>query len=60
MLSHCQCLAETSRITCLTIETVSRAVSQLHNDGVLAFVCNTQRRIIILDRQRLASFDLQR
>ncbi|MFK4719517.1 CRP-like cAMP-binding protein [Bradyrhizobium niftali] len=43
----------------LTIETVSRAVSQLHSDGVLDFIGNTQREIMVLDRQRLASFDLQ-
>ncbi|MEY9591020.1 CRP-like cAMP-binding protein [Bradyrhizobium yuanmingense] len=43
----------------LTIETVSRAVLQLHNNGVLAFVGKTQREIMILDRQRLASFDLR-
>ncbi|SFQ19310.1 CRP/FNR family transcriptional regulator, nitrogen fixation regulation protein [Bradyrhizobium sp. Ghvi] len=43
----------------LTIETVSRAVSQLHSDGVLDFIGNTQREIMILDRRRLASFDLQ-
>ncbi|MBB4383458.1 helix-turn-helix domain-containing protein [Bradyrhizobium sp. SBR1B] len=43
----------------LTIETVSRVVSQLHNVGVLDFVGNTQREIVILDRQRLASFGLQ-
>ncbi|MCA1472964.1 helix-turn-helix domain-containing protein [Bradyrhizobium sp. IC3195] len=43
----------------LTIETVSRAVSQLHSDGVLDFIGNTQREIVILDRQRLASVDLQ-
>ncbi|UWU83267.1 helix-turn-helix domain-containing protein [Bradyrhizobium yuanmingense] len=35
------------------------AVSQLHNDGVLAFVRNTQREIMIPDRQQLASFDPQ-
>ncbi|MGY3033783.1 CRP/FNR family nitrogen fixation transcriptional regulator [Bradyrhizobium sp. USDA 4354] len=43
----------------LSIETVSRSVSQLHSDGVLGFIGNTQREIMILDRQRLASFELQ-
>jgi CRP/FNR family nitrogen fixation transcriptional regulator len=43
----------------LTIETVSRAVSQLNNAGILNFIGKTQREIVILDRQRLASFDLQ-
>jgi CRP/FNR family nitrogen fixation transcriptional regulator len=42
----------------LTIETVSRAVSQLHKAGVLDFVSNNQREIVLLDRQRLAGFDL--
>ena len=43
----------------LTFETVSRAVSKLHDDGILAFVGNTQREIVILDRPKLQSFDLQ-
>ncbi|MCK1743747.1 helix-turn-helix domain-containing protein [Bradyrhizobium sp. 139] len=43
----------------LTIETVSRAVSQLHSDGILDFIGNTQREIMIRDRQRLASLDMQ-
>lgn len=41
----------------LTIETVSRALSQLHGAGVLDFIGKTQREIIIRDRLRLASFD---
>ena len=43
----------------LTIETVSRAVSKLHCDGILDFIGNTQREIVILDRERLAAFDPQ-
>ncbi|MGY8681224.1 helix-turn-helix domain-containing protein [Bradyrhizobium sp. UFLA05-153] len=43
----------------LTLETVSRVVSRLHKAGILEFIGNTQREIAILDRQRLASFDLQ-
>lgn len=43
----------------LTLETVSRAVSRLHCEGVLSFVGNTQREIVILDRQKLQTFDLQ-
>ncbi|UVO34523.1 helix-turn-helix domain-containing protein [Bradyrhizobium arachidis] len=43
----------------LTIETVSRAVSRLHCEGVLCFLGNTQREIVILDRQKLQSFDAQ-
>lgn len=42
----------------LTLETVSRAVSRLHNEGVLAFLGKTQREIVILDRQKLRGFDL--
>ena len=42
----------------LTLETVSRAVSQLHRAGVLDFADNN-REIALLDRQRLASYDLQ-
>ncbi|MBP0113432.1 MULTISPECIES: helix-turn-helix domain-containing protein [Bradyrhizobium] len=43
----------------LTLETVSRALSRLHELGVLGFVGNTQRQIMLLDRHRLASLDLQ-
>jgi len=43
----------------LTLETVSRALSRLHDFGVIGFVGNTQRQIVLLDRQRLASLDLQ-
>jgi CRP/FNR family nitrogen fixation transcriptional regulator len=42
----------------LTIETVSRALSHLHEAGVLDFVGKTQRQIIIRDRIRLTAFDL--
>lgn len=43
----------------LTLETVSRALSRLHEVGVLDFVGNTQRQIVLTDRIKLASFDLQ-
>jgi CRP/FNR family transcriptional regulator, nitrogen fixation regulation protein len=44
----------------LTLETVSRAVSQLRRAGVLDFAGNNQcREIALLDRQRLASYDLR-
>ncbi|MBR0700786.1 helix-turn-helix domain-containing protein [Bradyrhizobium sp. 62B] len=43
----------------LTLETVSRALSRLHELGVLGFVGNTQRQIVLLDRQQLATLDLQ-
>ena len=43
----------------LTLETVSRALSRLHDLDVLDFVGNTQRQIVLNDRVKLASFDLQ-
>jgi CRP/FNR family nitrogen fixation transcriptional regulator len=43
----------------LTLETVSRALSRLHELGVLGFIGNNQRQIVLLDRQQLASLDLQ-
>jgi CRP/FNR family transcriptional regulator, nitrogen fixation regulation protein len=43
----------------LTLETVSRALSRLHELGVLGFVGNTQRQIVLLDRHQLADLDLQ-
>jgi CRP/FNR family transcriptional regulator, nitrogen fixation regulation protein len=42
----------------LTLETVSRAISQLHGEGVLAFIGTTQREIVIRDRKRLTRFEL--
>jgi len=43
----------------LTLETVSRALSRLHELGILGFIGNTQRQIVLLDRDQLASLDLQ-
>jgi CRP/FNR family nitrogen fixation transcriptional regulator len=43
----------------LTLETVSRALSRLHELGILGFIGNNQRQIVLQDRQQLASFDLQ-
>lgn len=43
----------------LSLETVSRSVSRLHSEGILNFLGNTQREIVILDRQKLRNFDLQ-
>jgi CRP/FNR family transcriptional regulator, nitrogen fixation regulation protein len=43
----------------LTLETVSRALSRLHDLGVLGFIGNNQRQIVLRDRSKLASFDLQ-
>ncbi|WNV07779.1 helix-turn-helix domain-containing protein [Tardiphaga sp. 709] len=43
----------------LTLETVSRVLSRLHELGTLGFVGNTQRQIVLMDRSRLASLDLQ-
>ena len=42
----------------LTLETVSRALSCLHGRGILGFLGQTQRQIVLLDRPRLAKFDL--
>ena len=43
----------------LTLETVSRALSRLHEFGIIDFVGNTQRQIVLSDRQKLATIDLQ-
>jgi CRP/FNR family transcriptional regulator, nitrogen fixation regulation protein len=43
----------------LTLETVSRALSRLHDLGILGFIGNNQRQIVLLDRAKLASLDLQ-
>jgi CRP/FNR family transcriptional regulator, nitrogen fixation regulation protein len=42
----------------LTLETVSRALSVLHDKGILGFIGQTQRQILLLDRPKLAEFDL--
>jgi len=42
----------------LTLETVSRALSSLHDKGVLGFLGQTQRQIVLLDRPKLAELDL--
>jgi CRP/FNR family nitrogen fixation transcriptional regulator len=42
----------------LTLETVSRALSALHDQGILGFLGQTQRQIVLLDRPRLAELDL--
>jgi CRP/FNR family nitrogen fixation transcriptional regulator len=42
----------------LTLETVSRALSVLHDKGILGFIGQTQRQIVLLDRPKLAEFDL--
>ncbi|MDI4234777.1 helix-turn-helix domain-containing protein [Bradyrhizobium sp. 31Argb] len=43
----------------LTLETVSRALSRLHELGILGFIGNNQRQIVLLDRPQLAGLDLQ-
>jgi CRP/FNR family nitrogen fixation transcriptional regulator len=43
----------------LTLETVSRALSRLHELGILGFIGSNQRQIVFLDRQQLANLDLQ-
>ena len=42
-------------LTQLTLETVSRALSQLHGDGVLGF--SGARQIVLRNRQRLRNMD---
>jgi CRP/FNR family nitrogen fixation transcriptional regulator len=42
----------------LTLETVSRALSALHDEGILGFIGQTQRQIVLLDRPKLAALDL--
>lgn len=43
----------------LTLETVSRALSRLHDLGILGFIGNNQRQIALQNRAKLASLDLQ-
>lgn len=42
----------------LTLETVSRALSLLHHKGILGFLGQTQRQIVLLNRMKLAELDL--
>jgi CRP/FNR family nitrogen fixation transcriptional regulator len=42
----------------LTLETVSRALSCLHGKGILGFLGQTQRQIVLLDRLGLTKLDL--
>src|SRR5213075_2474800 len=42
----------------LTLETVSRALSRLHELDVIGFIGSNQRQIVLLDRRQLVSFDL--
>jgi CRP/FNR family nitrogen fixation transcriptional regulator len=42
----------------LTLETVSRALSVLHDKGILGFIGQSQRQIVLLDRPKLAALDL--
>ncbi|WP_458757677.1 helix-turn-helix domain-containing protein [Afipia sp. TerB] len=42
----------------LTLETVSRALSRLHELDIIGFLGRSQRQIILRDRRRLASIDL--
>src|SRR5271169_4198295 len=42
----------------LTLETVSRALSVLHDKRVLGFLGQSQRQIVLLDRSKLAEMDL--
>ena len=42
----------------LTLETVSRALSVLQDKGILGFLGQTQRQIVLLDRPKLSELDL--
>ena len=42
----------------LTLETVSRVLSRLHGKGLLGFLGQTHRQIMLLDRTRLADLEL--
>jgi len=42
----------------LTLETVSRALSRLHELDVIGFIGSNQRQIVLLDRRQLVSLDL--
>jgi len=39
----------------LTLETVSRALRQLDERGILGFLSCNQRQIVLLDRERLTN-----
>ena len=43
----------------LTLETVSRALSRLHELDIIGFIGSNQRQIVLLNRRELASLDLQ-
>ena len=55
MLALPMCRRDIGDYLGLTIETVSRALSQLHGEGVLTF--SGARQITLRDRQRLAAMD---
>ena len=42
----------------LTLETVSRALSRLHELDIIGFIGSNQRQIVLVDRRQLASLDL--
>src|SRR5215813_4271182 len=42
----------------LTLETVSRSLSVLHGKGVLGFLGQSQRQIVLLDRPKLTELDV--
>ena len=41
----------------LTLETVSRALSKLHGAGILDFLGDTQREIMLVDRPKLTKLN---
>lgn len=43
----------------LTLETISRSLSYLRELGILRFIDNNQRHVVIMDRRQLADLDRQ-
>lgn len=57
MFCRCRSRRDIADYLGLTIETVSRAIAKLHRAGALKFIGNTQRDIVITNREGLARFD---
>jgi CRP/FNR family transcriptional regulator, nitrogen fixation regulation protein len=57
MLALPMCRRDIADYLGLTLETVSRAFSQLHDEGILGFVGANQRQIVLRNRHRLLRLD---